>query len=445
MLAKAGRFRCAGRSFVWGNDVPSDLQQFYVALLAPEAVAGLNTDALGAALGAAQAIVAKQNYGLRALISIANPPDSSSREALGAIAAALAARKIGAQWLLGGQVAPEFAGVGTMAKMPAAAVEADQHTLALALSDIVIVGPGSSWAKDGAERLNKPVFPPGGEPASLLLSSGEVMSLDPKQKSPRALLAHFAGRFEAFWLGLLTLDIKRIVSATGPFAVGIRRSWSPHSAFPTEATRPYALDLASLGPDEGIAQRSYGALDRAAIYGARTHRDMIWAVCVLTALAAIFAGLGKASSQTEAGTSGFVIAGQFFTLIPVLILLPWVWLLHLRNRWIAARVGAEDLRLAQILVPMMIAPPQMTLPDVAKADLTAAAPSGWLRRPAPIIGGWRRWKLCAPSAPRACRRSIPTSTIDAARRGWPPTWTSRSSIIRPTRPGCAAPTATRFG
>ena len=132
-----------------------------------------------------------------------------------------------------------------------------------------------------------------------------------------------------------------------------------------------------------MAQRSYGALDRAAIYGARAHRDMIWAICVLTALAAIFAGLGKASSQTDAGTSGFVIAGQFFTLIPVLILLPWVWLLHLRNRWIAARVGAEDLRLAQILLPMMIAPPQMTLPDVAKADLKPGPPSGLLRRPAP--------------------------------------------------------------
>ena len=210
------------------------------------------------------------------------------------------------------------------------------------------------------------------------------MTLDPRGNSPRALLGHFAGRFEAFWLGIITLDFKRLLSATGPFSVGVRRGWSPRSAFPTDATRPYALDRASLGPDESVAQRTYGVLDRSAIYGARTHRDMIWAVCVLTALAAIFAGLGKASSQTEAGTSGFVIAGQFFTLIPVLILLPWVWLLHLRNRWIAARVGAEDIRLAQMLVPMMIAPPQMTLPDISPADLASGPQSALLRRrPAP--------------------------------------------------------------
>lgn len=383
MLPRAPGKSADDASFVWENDVPSDLQRSYVALLAPEAALGLDAQAIAAALGDASALVAKQNFALRALVSIANPPDSLAGEALAAIKAALSSANISAQWLLGGQVAPEFAGAGIMAKMPAAAVEGDQRTLALALSDIVIAGEGASWAKDGAQRLNKPAFPPGGALASLTIATAEVMTLDPRQNSPRALLGHFAGRFEAFWLGIITLDYKRLLSATGPFSVGIRRGWSPHSAFPTDATRPYALDRASLGPDESVAQHTYGVLDRSAIYGARTHRDMIWAVCVLTALAAIFAGLGKASSQTEAGTSGFVIAGQFATLIPVLILLPWVWLLHLRNRWIAARVGAEDIRLAQMLVPMMIAPPQMTLPDISAADLASGAQSALLRRPAP--------------------------------------------------------------
>jgi hypothetical protein len=384
------------------------LERCYVALLAPEAVSGLDAAALAAALRDAFAVVHKQDFELRALISIVNPPDSASREALTAIKAALATRNMAAQWLLGGQVAPEFAGAGTMAQMPVAASEGDQRALALALSDIVVVGPGTSWVKDGAARLNKPAFPPGGDLVSLQISSRDVMSLDPAQRSPRQLLAHFAGRFEAFWLSLLTLEFKRIVSSNGPLSIGLHGRWSPNSAFPTEATRPYALDRSALAPEEGPARSSYGALDRAAIYGARAHRDMIWAICVLTALAAIFAGFGKASSQTDAGASGFVIAAQFFTLIPVLILLPWVWLLHLRNRWIAARVGAEDLRLAQILVPMMIAPPQMTLPDVAKADLAPAPPSGLLGRSTP---DYRR--MAAQEVVRAVRsQGLPVLDAD---------------------------------
>ncbi len=342
----------------------------YVALLAPEALDGLDYKAIADALGDAFVRVHRHGYDLRALVSIATPPDGAGRTALLAIKGALAERMIAAQWLLGPGVDEAFAGPGVIARMPDSAEEPDQRAFALGLCDCVVAGPAGGRLLADARRLAKPVFPPGADLPSLAVSARPVLALDPGERFFGRAWRHVAGRFEGFWTNLLSFDPTR-PSSWRRYLAGFapRGDWRPASDFPTDATRPYALDEAAKADAPGPARRVYAAFDRAAIYGARVHRDVIWAICVFTALAVIFAGIGKLTSEGADAISGWSLFGQFFTLFGVLVLLPLVWSLRLRGRWIAARVGAEDLRLAQILVPMMIAPPQWTLPDLAPGEL----------------------------------------------------------------------------
>ena len=385
----------------------------YVVLLAPEAATRFDAGMLGSALEAAKATAARRRFGLRALVCLTEPSEAGAAQALAIIASQLRERAVPAQWLLGSAVDPHLAGDGLRAIMPVGADSTDQKALALALSDLVIADSGETWLRERAGVLNKPIFPPGGEPGSMAISSRPVLALDPGTRRFGRIYQYIAGRFEAFWVTVLAFEPKRFFRLQGWFS-----GWAPRSGFPPESARRFSLEDAAGEAADEKARRDFAAFDRAAIYGARVHRDFLWALCVFTAIAAVFGQFGVAQRGGSDGVSQLTLIGHLVSLVFVAVLLPLVWSTRWRSRWIAARVGAEDLRIGQFLLPMMIAPPALTLPDVTPAEAAQALPGGVEA----LTHGADYRRIATNAAVRALRAvglpSLSPEVDDARRAAW---------------------------
>jgi hypothetical protein len=297
--------------------------------------------------------------------------------------------------LVGSDVSIEPSAV-TYARMPPGTKPENQVEFALALADVVLADRhchGPDPQRDGpdpqprgpdlvarARRLGKPVIAPGMGLPSLPPIRSVSEKLDP-QARPRPGRRHFfAGRIEQFsieLLGLLVPQVDSFGDRLGRVIACLRFNgeWGPKSWFPRECkdTSPDTR-----GYDESSALvRRFEALDRSAVLGAYRHRDLTWvahfggAWAVLAAVVGavlIFGGKhGDAAPGAVEHVSPWII---FWGAVELALLMLVVGIVlglqhrRLQGRWTACRLGAEQLRIARMCLPLLVLQKALISPDV---------------------------------------------------------------------------------
>jgi hypothetical protein len=162
-------------------------------------------------------------------------------------------------------------------------------------------------------------------------------------------------------------------------------------------------------------------MDRSALYGSRLHRDITWIThlgAAFAVLAAVAGHIGFAAwgnftehfANTATGNINDNLIWSWVELIVLLLVGFFVILARwfdLQDRWTACRLGAEQLRIAGMALPLLVLPPALAtqdraedkdvdfelaalaqvkravrrqgLPRVDYAGMTAADAAGWLQ------------------------------------------------------------------
>ena len=273
---------------------------------------------------------------------------------------------------------------GCVMRMPPGASVEDTDDLALAMTDAFLAeGQAAELhlraAQLGKRRVEREQVLEWIEPASSQLLSLGRLHL-PGRRGVVAFLMRQFGRFErlitlglAFW-GLLFHAIvqtlrgrqahwpspketfKQTISALG-------RGWSSYGSFLTEEMNRFCPDQSATLPDARILAQ-FIALDGAARVGARFHREIVWVIYILSAFA-VCAGLASWTLSQ---------VWSYFELVALGLILAMVLLTHhfgLHKRWMALRVGAEQLRCALLCTPLFIAPRTLLTSD---KDIGASDP-----------------------------------------------------------------------
>jgi len=336
-----------------------------VALLLPELLGGrTDENELAKTLRAGPKPV-------RALLCL---PDQNGDE----FATALARLGVETEILLGPAVAAPATDAFAL-RAPPGTVPLQQIEFALALADVVLFAPGceqTSWFR-AAKALGKPVIAIG-EPVRAGRSFDAAdHRLDPHTPGRRrAVGRRMCGRFEQLLLELLAFNWRGWKK--GGVAHSRRRlrkcvglEWSPGSYFAPPS-------WPKLAPDRSVAESSriigcFDALDRSALYGAYIHRDLVWlehigaAFAVFAAVAGFIDLWGEAFHHLgwPAGwPTEWVWGGlELVTLIGIAAM---VWLVRsteLQDRWTACRLGAEQLRIALMSMPLLVLPSALATSD----------------------------------------------------------------------------------
>ena len=110
----------------------------------------------------------------------------------------------------------------------------------------------------------------------------------------------------------------------------------------------------------------FEALDRSALRGSYLHRDLIWFVHLGAAYAVFLAVYGEIAHAREPNLQhnfwDQVFSSTGFELLVLLLIVALVLsarLARLQDRWTACRLGAEQLRIARMCLPLLMAPPAL--------------------------------------------------------------------------------------
>jgi hypothetical protein len=291
--------------------------------------------------------------------------------------------------------------------MPPGASRAEVNELALALSDVVLAGDHD--LVDAASQLRKPIVEPGAvlppatttEPAS----PDKLIALDPQSRRGMAgWTLRGAGRWDwfmnhvlAYWGRLLYGLIGRSpLPSLTPFTKAIGKlvpgRWSNEAYFAPDSWKTHCpIDPATLVASNIV--RTFDRLDRAALGGARLYRDLIWTAHFFAA-AAVFAAVAGAirfpphlSLRLPDLADGPLIelwpAVELFVLVAILLIVHLAYRWRLHQRWIACRIGAEQLRIARLCLPLLVTPRLLLTPDRPEpghADGEAAAAMSLVKR-----------------------------------------------------------------
>lgn len=221
--------------------------------------------------------------------------------------------------------------------------------------------------------------------------------LDPEEEGRwgRPLRRHLFGRLDAvltdgaaFWAKVLSpyhprhvhwrRHVEKVAAATNPWV-----RWRTDAYFAKDDW--HHLCPSRVVAHDGALARQFGWLDRAAFSGARQFRDSVWVIYALAGIAVIAAVAGSLGAQGGAiPTSGKAAWIELVALLAVVALVWWLHATRLQHRWTACRVGAEQLRVARMCLPLLVAPRMLLTPD----SLPSAAKDGG--DPAPARG-WRAW------------------------------------------------------
>ena len=235
----------------------------------------------------------------------------------------------------------------------------DQVDFALALSDAVLVA-GESKLKKTAESLHKQIVRPGEEITPALQPPSITRGLHPDRPWWLSYRQFIFGRFEQ----AITEILAFAWSGWNPggrteSAKKLGRcfwKWEIKSYFSPEDTP----DQAARSKSSPIV-RCFEAMDRSAVHGSYMHRDLTW-VIYLSAAAAVFAAV--AGALTHAKSWGWLELG---ILGAVLVLYALARLFKLQERWTACRLGAEQLRIARMTLPLQVLPWELATTDAAPA------------------------------------------------------------------------------
>ncbi len=337
-----------------------------VALLLPSLIDGAAHDeGLRKTLAAAPGAV-------RLLVCIAEGPAEP-------LLSMLAGLKADMQILLGPNAGNPQTGAFVVRAPPGMAKD---HLLefAFALCDVVLVGKGHEskpLARHASRKLGKALITIGSalHPSSLVVVD-TTKNLDPDM---HAWGRRIFGRVEQFALECLALfgwgDEK---SRKSRLWRCFRPRWGPGPYFAPKGWESLCPDKAAVDESAPLV-RCFETMDRSASYGAYIHRDITWAAHFGVASAVLFAVVGyiygyssfaaRGAGGEASGWLGLVFSG----LELLLLLLVTVWIVgarltSLQDRWTACRLGAEQLRIARMSLPLLVLPPALATTDAKEGN-----------------------------------------------------------------------------
>ena len=233
----------------------------------------------------------------------------------------------------------------------------DQIEFALALSDVVVSTRGSDpqLVRVG-ELLRKPVVPLGNPVPVVFQDPSITRELDPENpgwlSSRRSLFGRLEqGILELFAFGWRGWDRQGRAESAKRLKQCFRSEWKVRSYFAPEEWRQIAPDRAMTEEPSPI-DTHFEAMDRSALYGSYIYRDLIWA----THFAAAFAVFAAVAGHIWKSWSLFWGGIEFIALVFVLSLIFASRHFALRDRWTACRLGAEQLRIARMSLPLLVLP-----------------------------------------------------------------------------------------
>jgi hypothetical protein len=295
-------------------------------------------------------------------------PDSMGH----AFAATLAELRIETEILL----APEVAAPETEAfylHMLPGTLPKDQIEFALALSDVVLIAPEfeQSALAVAARDLAKPIVAPGDPLPDIPSSTPVTDHLDPEAPGWRSRGRHVFGRLEqgiielsAFaWLGWTKAGI---AESRKQLRKCVSRKWLPGSYFAPAGWEELAPDKAARDASSRIVA-CFDAMDRSAVHGSYIHRDLSWLTYFGAAFAVFAAVAGQLSERSAWG------AAELATLLLVAGLVLGARRYSLQERWTACRLGAEQLRIARMSLPLLVLPPALATADARPTGNTHAS------------------------------------------------------------------------
>jgi hypothetical protein len=325
-----------------------------IVLLLPDALGDMDAATLPEMVHALPATA-------RVLACVTEPPTPTFAAVLGEIGD-------GAQILLG----PELAMPATRAvvsRAPPSTLPQQQIEFAIALSDVALVAspPPQTAVISLLAKLKKPIIKPGDQVPTVPAWGKATRWLDPDRRGWRTWGRRWFGRAEQAMMELLAFAWKGWNGAGLAESakklwryVGIK--WRPTAYFPF-GWEGYAIDKAALDASAPIVAR-FEAMDRSASHGSFMHRDLIWITHLGAAAAVAFAVAGRLDEQHWVW-GGLEIAA----LIVVAALVFGARWSDLQERWTACRLGAEQLRIARMSLPLFVLPPALATEDTdPKAD-----------------------------------------------------------------------------
>ncbi len=252
--------------------------------------------------------------------------------------------------------------------------EKDLKEFALALSDVVLMTPvseHSSAAKkllgDAVSNLGKLTVAPGERVPDIPSIISVTRDLDPDMRGMHAWGRCSSGRLEQLLIEGLAYnwsapDKDSIAESRNKLRKCLGR-WRPSCYFapdgPQASWKRLAPDSLAVNDSSAIVAR-YDALDRSAVYGSSIHRDLTWLAHFGAALAVLIAVAGYLSG----GAAAWGIA-ELLILFAVVGLVAGARYSSLQERWTACRLGAEQLRIARMSLPLLVLPPALATEDKA--------------------------------------------------------------------------------
>jgi hypothetical protein len=305
-----------------------------------------------------------------------------------ALAAALVHLDIEVQILLGPAVeAPKLSG-RVVVRAPPSTSAADQTEVALALSDVILVAPSlinappkTNQIIDTAVRLDKPMIVPRADIPPALRYPNATSYIDPSSWWHIGG-RHCFGRFEQFLLELFAFkwfkpeppETGQPQTGTGKKAseeTGVTKSlkqlrkcmgkWRPTPYWPTSAPDSMAVE------DSSRITAGFEAMDRSALYGSYVHRDLAWFAQFGAAFAVAFAVAGHLDHSREMMEWGIA---EVIVLFAVVIAVLGARSTGLQDRWTACRLGAEQLRIARMSLPLLVLPQALATKDTQSTSDT---------------------------------------------------------------------------
>jgi hypothetical protein len=185
--------------------------------------------------------------------------------------------------------------------------------------------------------------------------------------------------------------------------------WRPVANFAPPAWSEHGVDQA------GPVRARFELLDRSALFGSRLQRDIIWIVHLCAGLAVLAAVIGEIYHGASVIAASRVV--ELLALITILGLIILARRMNLQERWTACRLGAEQLRIARMCLPLLALPPALTARDTPVADGAAPAPA----KPPTRWAFWR-WPTTdlTPIALAEVKRVVRDQGLPSARTGLEP-------------------------
>ena len=137
-----------------------------------------------------------------------------------------------------------------------------------------------------------------------------------------------------------------------------RLRWRPTSHFPACWQQSCPDELAA--SKHSRLARCFEVMDLSALYGSYIHRDVTWAAHFGVAAAVLFAVLGYITGDhfhfALFECVSLIFAGSVI----------WARMIRLQERWTACRLGAEQLRIAGMALPLLVLPGALATTDAKK-------------------------------------------------------------------------------